>query len=412
MTTPPPIMTMSPHEGNDSESTEQPSQLQPVDGQQQRPAKLRSSCNECAAAKVRCDKAHPECVRCVTNEIKCVYGVSRRLGKTRKRLFPLEDNRRSIVGQHHQFNWNDILQDTGNNNFQILSWPGKEPAALIGTTENQTNNANVVQVPGRDAAMIEDGTSSLHWSTEIAVPTLHPDSFTDDAIHQGNQPASPFDFNEYFQSFPSSIDFQDSPYLKYTDSAISVDTASTSATTNPLEMFESTANKFATSAPPTSDTPQQSTHNCYQLAYSTLERLEHQPEHVISSQISSTPVTQTLDNVLSKNKTAINDVLKLLNCCCLRDPHLVMLSASIAAKILTGYQVAAGLKEPNCLTTSSRPSPNTPSSNSNYTVSPVESEYSLQTTSCKSTSSNVAPIPIKVGSFDLDEKDQESFRKN
>jgi len=88
-----------------------------------------------------------------------------------------------------------------------------------------------------------------------------------------------------------------------------------------------------------------------------------------------------------------------------------MLSASIAAKILTGYQVAAGLKEPYFSTTSSRPSPNTPSSNSNYTVSPVESEYSMQTSSCKSTSSNVAPIPIKVGSFDLDEKDQESFRK-
>ncbi|KAH8585725.1 hypothetical protein B0O99DRAFT_679223 [Bisporella sp. PMI_857] len=399
MTTPPPTATTSPHDGNDGANTALSSQLQAVDGQKQTPAKLRSSCDECAAAKVRCDKARPECAR--------------RLGKARKRLPPLEeDHRRSIVGQHLQFNWDNMLQDTGNKNFQISSWPEKGPVASRWNPHNQTSGAGSVRVQDRDAATIKGGTLGLHWPKETAIPTLHPTSLTDDAILQGTQPASPFDFDEYVQSFPSSIDFQDSPYFMHTDSAISVDTAPTSATTNALDLFESTANKFASSTLSTSDTPKNSTHNCYELAYSSLERLDCRPENPVSNQLSSTPITQTLDHILSQNKAAMNDVLKLLNCCCLRDPHLVMLSASIVAKILTGYQVAAGCKGPTSLPTPSRPSPNIPSSNSSSTVSTTESGHSLQTTSCKPTSSTIVPTQIKIGSFDLDEKDQESFMKH
>lgn len=42
---------------------------------------FRSSCDPCAASKVRCTKEQQGCSRCVQNGLKCVYGRSRRKGK-------------------------------------------------------------------------------------------------------------------------------------------------------------------------------------------------------------------------------------------------------------------------------------------------------------------------------------------
>lgn len=43
--------------------------------------KLRTSCDPCAASKVRCTKEQHGCSRCAQNSLKCVYGRSQRKGK-------------------------------------------------------------------------------------------------------------------------------------------------------------------------------------------------------------------------------------------------------------------------------------------------------------------------------------------
>jgi hypothetical protein len=45
--------------------------------------KLRSTCNQCALSKVRCNKRKPVCQRCETHDFECVYDRSRRRGKPR-----------------------------------------------------------------------------------------------------------------------------------------------------------------------------------------------------------------------------------------------------------------------------------------------------------------------------------------
>jgi hypothetical protein len=45
--------------------------------------KLRSTCNQCALSKVRCNKRKPTCQRCETHDFECVYDRSRRRGKPR-----------------------------------------------------------------------------------------------------------------------------------------------------------------------------------------------------------------------------------------------------------------------------------------------------------------------------------------
>ncbi|KAH8756022.1 hypothetical protein F5883DRAFT_430162, partial [Diaporthe sp. PMI_573] len=44
----------------------------------QRSPMLRSACDACGSAKVRCDKSKPECVRCTNRGLPCNYSVSRR----------------------------------------------------------------------------------------------------------------------------------------------------------------------------------------------------------------------------------------------------------------------------------------------------------------------------------------------
>lgn len=49
-----------------------------------RQPKLRASCDRCGASKLKCDRGQPECERCISHGIPCVYGVSRKMGKPRR----------------------------------------------------------------------------------------------------------------------------------------------------------------------------------------------------------------------------------------------------------------------------------------------------------------------------------------
>ncbi|RSL55146.1 hypothetical protein CEP53_007220 [Fusarium sp. AF-6] len=48
-------------------------------------SKLRSSCDACGQAKIKCDRGRPSCSRCITQGLGCVYGVSRKAGKPPRR---------------------------------------------------------------------------------------------------------------------------------------------------------------------------------------------------------------------------------------------------------------------------------------------------------------------------------------
>ena len=55
----------------------------------QKSPKVRSSCDPCACAKVRCSKDHPRCERCIESNFSCVYGLSMKHGKgSQKRRQP------------------------------------------------------------------------------------------------------------------------------------------------------------------------------------------------------------------------------------------------------------------------------------------------------------------------------------
>ncbi|KAL4806305.1 hypothetical protein BDV18DRAFT_160373 [Aspergillus unguis] len=52
--------------------------------------KVRSTCNACQQAKIRCSHERPSCKRCQKHNISCVYSISRRLGRPAKKRDPLD----------------------------------------------------------------------------------------------------------------------------------------------------------------------------------------------------------------------------------------------------------------------------------------------------------------------------------
>lgn len=54
--------------------------------------KVRSTCNACQQAKIRCSHERPSCRRCQKHNIDCIYSMSRRLGRPAKKRDNTQDD--------------------------------------------------------------------------------------------------------------------------------------------------------------------------------------------------------------------------------------------------------------------------------------------------------------------------------
>ncbi|KAA8648307.1 hypothetical protein EYZ11_001968 [Aspergillus tanneri] len=57
-----------------------------------RSVKVRSTCNACQQAKIRCSHEKPSCRRCQKHRIECIYSMSRRLGRPAKKRESTHDS--------------------------------------------------------------------------------------------------------------------------------------------------------------------------------------------------------------------------------------------------------------------------------------------------------------------------------
>jgi len=216
-------------------------------------------------------------------------------------------------------------------------------------------------------------------------------------MHDVNDPFDP--------SFPS-IDFQNFQYWLQSENVV-VDTPK-SSTSAPLGGYESATKQFNNGPTATSDSSD--THNCHKLAYSTLDSLCIREQNATPSSSSDGLPTQTLDNVLCRNKEATSNLIQLLKCPCSRDPHLAMLYASITSKILIWYQLAAGCKKSSSW--GSAPPSSTTSSTPSSMSSGSRSVHQKTPTLAQSTGFAVAPMQITVGAFSVeDETAQDALKR-
>lgn len=368
--------------------------------------KLRASCDACAASKVKCSKEHPICARCKTNRSQCIYGVSRKHGKpgrTRKRnpdgtpFVKASKQRPSPDGSEFtkfrvrpeplshtdvfdaSAQWSPTPSWSSNTDFEFEMTP--EPMFLEPTTDFgfmdpmlPPSPPELTHVPMLQSELTFVDPFARRQSVMLDLPDIQ-------AIKDfvGNEPAPPMDFS-FSEHMPMEGNF---PPPSTISSPQSTHESLSPPLYNPM--------RVSISMP--------SSHCCYTLAYSTLESLR-----IINPENSTGVELKSLDSVLSITKSAVANVRQLLNCSCSSDPHLAMLYSSIAAKILTWYQIAAGVKPAS--------PPSTPPSLIDPT-SPSSSVFAspLPTPSSENTTFDIQVKPLKIGVFEFDEEQQAMLRR-
>jgi len=313
-------------------------------------AVLRSSCDVCAASKVKCTQERPVCRRCASSGAACVYGVSRKHGRKRP----------------------PSQKDAGKSMRRIA------PTNIITTSPSH----------------------QYHRRTSSVEQSLLPNSVS---ISTQFNPLDEFgDFNA-FQDALASWDLMPTNLYEFPSPVMS----SPMATTPGLSPSMSSSSARMSSGPqgeglsgdPDDHGNCQKPNACYTLASSTLDSLH-----------ASQPASLNLDYVLRRNKTALRIVIGLLKCPCSRDPHLAMLYSSILCKILCWYQHATSVK--NSLPTPTSPRCTIQSSTLEKSPQPYAS-HSSNTGPTSNPERRppfiVAPLHITAGEFDLDDEDQEAL---
>lgn len=333
-------------------------------GANRRPPKLRSSCDACGAAKVRCDKTQPRCGRCAAGGITCVYGLSRKFGKAPRKKAPTETGI-SENSASKSLPQQKVQQNAHQNS--LSCFPDYRP--LSGGTARavkyEPRSATSPSFGLEDSLMAYTGHSTGH---DMFMPS--PDSmenFNDpfsfaDAPHSHHNAILRPDPRQHGTVDPLDLTFSASDYSTFSEWIQPDDLmhtpesqAASDADSAPQHMPPSShrlPTSFSSSSLESSSYPgeasnasllQTDSHHCQKLAYATLDSLSvrQDGEHL----------TQTMDKVLNRNKQAVDNMRQLLACPCSRSPHLAMLYASITSKILMWYQLAAGCARPAATTT-------------------------------------------------------------
>jgi hypothetical protein len=364
----------------DSPWTEQPAGhaapalLQPATDHPSHPSfVLRSSCDACSAAKVRCDKTRPHCLRCRAGSVRCVYGISRKHRGHR-------DSARHH--HHHQATKADLI-------LPRVPAPLSSSSTMRGQHEQSPSGGSV---------------AAVQFLTPISPESIQ----AADDRERRRRPSFLAHDKHAFMPCQISVDLDPDPSAEWTAmrcrSAMAgsgggsvggtAHDAQLPLTTTPGDLngfllpLDGAVTDWSSMlfGPPVT-TPPASTasdaHDCFALAIATLDSLRCDP----------TQVPLTLDQVLRGNKASSAVVSGLLACPCAVEPHLAMLYGSIVAKILLRYRLAGSMLRRG------------PSQLRNSITPPAGASASPSSPSASQTAP-FGPLPDAIGTFELDADDR------
>ncbi|ROV92148.1 hypothetical protein VSDG_07553 [Cytospora chrysosperma] len=414
-----------------SSSLSQSPALQPptnARGTPRRPPKLRSSCDACGAAKVRCDKTQPRCGRCVAGGLNCVYGLSRKFGKAPRKKPPVDINvsgetlPRPLAQNAHQQQQQQHQQQQQQQQQNSLSCcpdyrhlsgttrPVKyEPQSAVSSNYGLEDSLMAMTSYASQDMFLRSPDAIDGFGDHFSFPdTAHNPTLGSDPRHHGT--VDPLDLtfpSSDFQSFAEWIHPDDLMHTPESQTHDSADSAS-SLPSHHSSASISSLDSHSTHGLPDTSLLQTDSHNCHKLAYATLESLSFRQDTIAKGE----HLTQTMDKVLNRNKQAVNSMHQLLQCPCSKSPHLAMLYASITSKILMWYQLAAGCTKPTTTwdyfsSLGSQPTPPLSASSS-------PSMAFVTPTSPMAAQNNfiVTPMQFSVGAFSVDDESaQEALRK-
>lgn len=276
-----------------------------------RQPKLRSSCDGCGAAKLKCDRGQPACGRCRSLQLDCVYGVSQKTGKPpreRIRLAQTADTPH-ILGQHSN---------------------GGDDAR---------NRENINRDAGFGSSDILQDPSHIFAGTSVNPP---------DATHNDL-------FRPLLPSF-TNFDFDDIFFSDMDTGLTPPDSEAYNTLITQTDAPKPHAQKSSRFDKAFLQSEDKEGHTCFREAYAILGSLFlHQSINAPSISESPRPGSaQTtistnnqvpLDHVLQLNREASEQLGRLLSCSCAKCPQLTMVLASIISQVLLWYQQAATCTE-------------------------------------------------------------------
>lgn len=103
-------------------------------GQLPKSVKVRSTCNACQQAKIRCSHEKPSCRRCQKHKIECIYSISRRLGRPAKKKEHQAMGTDSTFALSDEVNINSAQTMIEQNSEKKVRKPGKKKGCSQYTT--------------------------------------------------------------------------------------------------------------------------------------------------------------------------------------------------------------------------------------------------------------------------------------
>lgn len=313
-----------------------------------RQPKLRSSCDACGTVKLKCDRKHPQCGRCVTHGIDCTYSISRKLGKPpRDTMRKRSESLNARAGSNLS---NSLSSSSLNESLLSYKWDPFDDRHR--SHSNSTSNNSIIKEgdggdddndnsPKRNRT---DGSSSSHDSNNM----FNFDGFLDESL------ASAVPLSELL-----SLDFGTSVGADHLDGNVPVSIRP--SFTMMEDQFDLDLIGSSTTQPSSKESgisfPGGTNHSCYQEAHEMLGSLlladsswngrrasleETSPGGGLYNLYHKSHGSMTLDQLLLLNGKAVERLSSLLACPCASSPHLMMLYASIISAILSRYQSAAG----------------------------------------------------------------------
>lgn len=339
-----------------------------------KPLKLRSSCDSCGIAKVKCDRGQPDCSRCAALGLTCVYGPSRKFGKPpRKRPCTGLDATTSVSYGKRTAR----IAETGNNH------------TAVGFRQHQSVNEP----------------AHLKFSDLVTdILPLSPGMNSTLSFYEPDQLSSGFfapmslDGWPQFDGLGAGLEIPSDPKSSAPEGLLSA------SALEPVSTVRMTSNSHES-------------HSCPRESYEILRDLICPGPYLHAPEANSVTVSAQLDEVLHFNRDAINRLSRLLKCPCAKSGHRVMVHASIVSRILIWYQQAVGWTgssawgaPPSALTDS-------PSSCgvSSPSLPPSGTAAGTGTTSprtlAQSTGFIVEHVPVSMGTFSIEDQNvQAAFR--
>ena len=343
------------------------------------PFRLRSTCDACSSAKIKCDKKQPVCDRCRINAFTCSYSPSRRHGK---------------------YSWKKFSEHSMTPPSTVLA---PEPVMDVDSGDGQAGSGSGNGCGGGEDATFLDFNALGH---EIDINSHW--TGLDLGVDLPSGSGTPNDIQVHDIIGTRANSFWNGPSSTPTPTA-ATPTAAAATTTTTITRTSSSV--------PERPQPRTAPYDCEAEAFTALHSLHSctmlHTDHPGELKQTTTTRKRTsfggvtdhmppLDKVLYFNRAAINTLKDLLNTPCVPQPHIVLLYMTIASKILFWYRlVVSSQHQPK-----SRPhSPGSDSDNSS-TGQPTPPK-----TSSNMSDRAVKPVSFQIGVFDLEDEDQKLLMK-